>query len=154
MIAGPPLPRASHSRLHFVHDEHDSVLPANPLQLLQEELWGWHVSAFALNRLDNDARDVLGIEQPLENLPFELFEDFGTAGLCGVAVRAAIRIRVRDVLDPTEQRAESLALRRFRCGERKSAHRAAMEAAVKRNELVTLGRVSRQLDGAFHRFRA
>src|SRR6267143_819387 len=50
---------------------------------------------------------------PLENLPFELFEDFRAAGLRRMAVRAAIRVRIRDVLDSTEQRAESFPLRRF-----------------------------------------
>ncbi len=66
-----------------------------------------------------------------------------------MAVGAAIRIGIRDVFDSAEQRAESFALRRFRCGERKSAHGAAVEASVKRNELVTLGGISRQFDGAF-----
>src|SRR5438445_6498815 len=119
MIAGPPLPRASHSRLHFVHDEHDAVLSADALQFLQEELRRGHVPAFALDGLDDDAGDVLRIEQTLENLAFELFEDFRAAGLRGVAVRAAIGVRVRNMLDATEQRAESLALRGFRRGERK-----------------------------------
>src|SRR6266436_1050852 len=31
MFTGPPLPRSSHARLHFVHDEHDSVLAADAL---------------------------------------------------------------------------------------------------------------------------
>ncbi len=91
VFTGPPLPGTSHTRLHFVHDEQDAVLPADALQFLQKELRCGHVPAFALNGLNDDARDVLGIEQTLENLPFELFEDFRAAGLRGVAVRAAIR---------------------------------------------------------------
>src|SRR6202030_1341963 len=81
VFTGPPLPRASYSRLHFVHDKHDSVLPADPLQFLQEKLRRGHISAFSLNRLDDDTRDILGIEQALENLRFELFENFRAAGL-------------------------------------------------------------------------
>src|SRR5216683_68290 len=122
VFTGPPLPGASHSRLHFVHDEHDAVLPTDPLQFLQKELRSGHISAFSLNRLDDDTRDILGIEQALENLAFELFENFCAAGLLGVTVRAAIGIWIRDVLDSTEQRAESLALRRLRRRQRESAH--------------------------------
>ena len=151
MFTGPPLPSAPHARLHFIHDEHDAVLPADALQFLQEELRRRHIPAFPLNWLDDDARDVLGIEQPFENLPFELFEDFRAAGLCGVAVGAAISVRIRDVLDSTEQRAESLALCRFRRRQRKCAHGPAMKAAVKRDEIVALCGVSRQFDGAFYR---
>src|SRR6266852_4693446 len=83
-------------------------------------------------------------------LPLELFEDFRAAGFRGVAVRAAISVRIGDVFDSTEQRAESLAVRRFRRCERKGTHRATVEAAVKRDELVALCGVSRQFDGAFY----
>src|SRR6267143_1696224 len=152
VFASPPLSGAAHARLHFVHDEHDAVLPADALQFLQKELWCGHIAAFALNGLDDDARNVLGIEQPLENLPFELFENLRAASLRGVAVRAAIRVRIRDVLDAAEQGAESLALRRFRRWQRERAHRAPVEAAVKRDELVPFGGVSRQLNGALDRF--
>ncbi len=34
----PPLSGAAHAALHFVGDEHDAVLAANALQLLQEEV--------------------------------------------------------------------------------------------------------------------
>src|SRR5207253_9722331 len=150
-LTGPPLSGAAHSRLHFVHDEHDSVLAADPLQFLQEELGRRHVSTFALNGLDDDARDVFGIEQPLENLSFKLLEYLRAAGLRSVAVRAAISVRVGNVLDSAEQRAKSFALRRFRCRLRERAHGPAMEAAVKRNHLVALRGVSRKLDAPFNR---
>src|SRR5213083_2777890 len=55
------------------------------------------------------------------------------------------------LLDSTEQRAESLALRRLRRRQRERAHRPAVEAAVKRDELVALRCVSRQFDGTFDR---
>jgi len=79
------------------------VSAADPLQFLQEELWRRHISTFSLNGLDDDARHVFGVEQPLENLTFELLEDFRAAGFRGVAVRAAISVRVGNVLDSTEQ---------------------------------------------------
>ena len=70
-----------------------------------------------------------------------------------MTVRAAIGIWKRDVLDSTEQRTESLALSRLRGRQRKSAHRAAVEAAVKCDELVSPRGVSRQFNGAFYCFR-
>ncbi len=111
MLTGPPLPGTSHARLHFVHDEHDSLLAADTLQFLEKEPRCGHISAFALNRLNDDACNVFGIEQPFEYLSFKLFENFRTAGLRGMRVRAAVSVRIWDVLDSTEQRPESLALR-------------------------------------------
>ena len=119
------------------------MLAADALQFLQEELRRRHISTFALNGLDDDASHFLGIKQPLENLPFELFENFSPAGFRGVAVRAAVSVRVRNVLDATEQRAKPFALRRFRRRQRERAHRPAMEATVKRNHFVALRGIPR-----------
>ena len=58
------------------------------------------------------------------------------------------------MIDAGEQRAESFALRGLRGGQRKSAHGAAVEAPVEGDELVALGGVARQLDGAFDGFGA
>src|SRR5712691_3193990 len=111
VVTGPPLPGAPHARLHFVHDEHDAVLAADTLQFLEEELRRGYVPPFALDGLDDDTCNVFGIEQTLENLPFKLLENFRAASLCGVAARAAISIRIRNVFDAAEQCAESFALR-------------------------------------------
>src|SRR5580692_8985837 len=88
----PPLSGAAHAGLHFVGDEHDSVLAANPLQFLQKEVRRNDVPAFALNWLDDYSRDFLRIKEPLENLLFELLENFRAASLRGMAVRATIGI--------------------------------------------------------------
>src|SRR5439155_16320127 len=98
VLTGSRLSCAAHSRLHFVHDEHDSVLAADPLQFMEEELGRRNISTFALNGLDDDARDVFGIEQPFEDLPFELFENFRTTGFRSVAVWATISVGVGNVL--------------------------------------------------------
>src|SRR5712691_7718270 len=110
MLGGPPLAGTTHAGLHFVDDEHDAVLAADALQFLQEEFWRGDVAAFALDGLDDDGGDFLGIEEALEDLALERFEDFGAASFGGVAVLAAVRIRIRDVLDAGEERAETFAL--------------------------------------------
>src|SRR5262249_44220958 len=66
VLVGPPFASAAHARLHFVDDEHDSMLAANRLKLLQKELRRGHVTAFALNRLDDDPSHILGIKTSLE----------------------------------------------------------------------------------------
>ena len=58
------------------------------------------------------------------------------------------------MLNAAQQRAEVLALGVLRRGQRKRTHGAAMEAAVERDQLVALGGVTSQLDGALNGFRA
>ena len=58
------------------------------------------------------------------------------------------------MLDASKQRSEILPLCIFRSGQRKRTKRSPVKAAIKRNQLVALGRVARQLDGAFDGFRA
>ncbi len=72
---------------------------------------------------------------------FEELQNFGAAGLRCVSVRAAVRIRKRNMFDAAEQRSEPFALRIFRRRERKRTERAPVEAAIKRNELVALASV-------------
>src|SRR5580704_7739014 len=109
----PPFSGAAHAGLHFVGDEHDAVLAANALQLLQKEVWCNDIAAFALNRLDDDAGDFLGIKEPLENLLLEQFENFRAAGFRSVAVSTAIGVREWNVFDAREQGTETLALGGF-----------------------------------------
>src|SRR3984893_709969 len=114
IFAGPPLPGSSHTRLHFIHNPHDAVRPADALQLLKKKIGRRNVAAFALNGLDNNSRHFLGIKKPLENLPFQLLQNFRAASLGGVAMRATVRVWVRNMLDTTQQRAKALTLCGFR----------------------------------------
>ena len=86
------------------------MLAADALQFLEEELRRGYVPSFALNGFDDDASNVFGVEQTLENLSFKLLENFRTAGLRGMAVRATVSVGIWDVFDSTEQRAESFSL--------------------------------------------
>src|SRR5260370_6647686 len=90
VLRGPPLPGAPHTGLYFVDDQHNAVLAANALQLLQEEFLRSDVATFALDWLDYDGGDFLGIEEALEDLTLERFEDFGAAGFGSVTVIAAV----------------------------------------------------------------
>ncbi len=150
----PPFSCAAHAGLDFVGDKHDAVLATNALEFLQEEVGSNDVAAFALNRLDDDAGDFLGIKEAFEDLLFEYLKDFRAAGFRSVAEGAAIGVRKRNVLDAGKQSAKTLALRGFRSGQRKSAHGAAVKAAVERDHFVALGGITRELDGAFDGFRA
>src|SRR6266478_2851862 len=114
MLMRPPFPCTTHPGLYFVYDEQYAVLPANSQQLPKKEFGRRDVSAFALNRLDNDPCDVLGIEEPLEDLVLQLFKNLRAASLRRVPVRATVGIWIRDVLDAAQKRAKSLALRGLR----------------------------------------
>src|SRR4029077_4359819 len=89
VFGGPPLAGAAHTGLHFVDHEHDDVLAAEALEFLKEEFWRGDVAAFALDGLDDDGGDFLGIEEALEDLSLEGFEDFGATGFGVVAVFTA-----------------------------------------------------------------
>src|SRR5436190_1053531 len=115
----PHFSRAAHAGLHFIADQHDSVLPADALQFLQEKFRRGNVAAFALNRLDDDSGNFRRVEEPLENLIFELLQDFFAAGFRPVSVRAPICVWIRNMLNAAKQRAKIFALRRLRRRQRK-----------------------------------
>src|SRR5438445_3983213 len=110
VLARPPLPRAPHAGLDFIHNQQNAVLPANALQLLEEKLRSRQVSALTLDRLDDDSRDVLRIEQALEQVALEQLQNLLPAGLRRMSQRTAIGIWIRNVLDTGEQRSKSFAL--------------------------------------------
>src|SRR4030095_9649121 len=58
MFAAPVATRGAHAALHFVEDEQDIVFVANRSQFLQPFAAEMIVTAFALDRLDNDGADV------------------------------------------------------------------------------------------------
>src|SRR5215471_13894030 len=146
MFERPHFSGSSHAGLHFIHDQHDSVLTADALQFLQEELRRWDITALTLNRFDDDSRHFRWIEQAFENLFLERLQDFCAARLRRMTECAAIRVRIRNVLYTAEQRAKSLALCRLRCRQRQRTHRASVEAAVKCNHLVALCGITSELN--------
>src|SRR6266851_7930787 len=154
MVAGPPFPRASHAALHFVAHEKNSMLPANALQLDKEFLWRGNVSAFALDRFDENRSHLFWIDQALEDFTLQKRRRFDACAGRGIAVRAAIRIRIGNVKHTGQKSAEPFALHGLGCGKRKRAERAPVKAAMECDNLVTTRMVARQLDGRFDGFRA
>src|SRR5688500_12146207 len=59
MIAGEHLPGTAHAALPFINDQENSVFVANAAQAQQEVFWRRHVSAFALDRLNDDCSNLL-----------------------------------------------------------------------------------------------
>ena len=62
------LPGAAHARLHFVDDEQHAVLRRELAQPLEERCRRHDVAALALNRLDDDRRDLVGRDQVHQDL--------------------------------------------------------------------------------------
>ncbi len=127
---------------------------ADALQFLQEKCRCGNEPAFTLNWLDDDGRDFLGCEEPLEHLLFEEFQDFRAASFRRVAVRAAVCVGKWNMLHAAKERPKILALRILGSRQRERAKRAAVKASVEGDQLVPLRRITRQLDRAFDRFRS
>ena len=110
IIHGPPLAGAAHARLHFIGDEHDSVLAADFFQALQEFRGGGQITAFALDRLDENSGYFVGIYTTAEEFIFEIRKAIGGRVLGTDSVGAAVGVRIRHVKHAGEEGAESFAL--------------------------------------------
>ena len=122
---------------------------AEPLQ----EGFGRHdVSAFTLNRLDDDRSDLVGRDQVDEDLLADERERRFSAGV-GAAVEP-IGVRIRRVIDARHQRPESAALHRLARRERQRPERATVERSEERDDPRPLGVIARQLHGRLGRFGA
>ena len=68
-LAGP-----AHAGLDLVDDQHDAVLVADAAQLFNKRRRCRNVAAFALNDLENDARDFFGRRRRLEQTLLDPFD--------------------------------------------------------------------------------
>ena len=71
VLNGPPFAGAARAGLDFIGDQQDAVAIANAPQLLHEHGRGDHVSAFTLNRLDENRGHFLRRQRRLEQLLFD-----------------------------------------------------------------------------------
>ena len=71
MLDSPPLAGAAYARLHFISNQQNSVPVANTTQLLHEITRRHNVSAFTLNRLDENCRHLLRGQSRLEKFVFD-----------------------------------------------------------------------------------
>jgi len=154
VIVRPPLPRAAHSGLHLVNNQHDSVPVADALQFLEEEQRCGDESTFALDRFHDDRGHFFRGKQSLEDLLLEQFNDLATACFLRVPERAAVRVGIRDVLNSSEQRSKSLALRVLRSGQRQRTQCSTVKAAIECDQLVAPRGIARQFNRAFDRLGA
>ena len=67
----PPLSSAAYARLHFIRDQQNAVPIANLAQLLHEDRRSHNITAFALDRLDEDRRHFLRRKRRLKHSVFD-----------------------------------------------------------------------------------
>src|SRR6185503_19294270 len=117
MLARKHLPGATHSRLHFIDDQQNSMLIADPPQSLEKTFRRRDVTTFTLHRFNHDGRDFLRRRSRFE----ESFFDPIQRALCSAAV-TAIRsaewipklVRIRHVNNVERLALETFSLCRFR----------------------------------------
>src|SRR5882672_525844 len=136
MITRPPLPGPAHAALDFVGNEQDSMLAANSLQLQEKLLRRGHVPAFSLDRLDKNCGNFLRIDDAFEYLTLQDCGRLHAIAGGGIAIGAAIGIRVRDMKNSGQQGAEAFSLDGLRRSKRKRSERSPVEASVKRDDFV------------------
>ena len=117
------------------------------LRSATHELLGHHVeAAFALDRLDDDRRHLLGLDVGLEQL---------RDGLERIVHRHAVqRDRHRHVVDAGRERAEAGLVGRDLAGQRQAHAGAAMEGAAERDHAGAPGGAAGDLDRVLDRFGA
>ena len=142
--------------LNLVKNQQDSVLVAQPAQIVEEPGRRNHIPAFTLNRLHHDGGHFLRRHRRLEQLPFQQVgaDAIADAVRRAVALRAAIRIGIRHVDDARHERTEPAPLHRLAGRKRKRPHGPSVERAEKGNKPMALGVVARNLHRRFHGFGA
>ena len=126
-LAGP-----AGARLDLVGDQQDPVLVADLAQALEEAVLGDDVAALALDRLDDDRRDLVGRGELVEQDLVEPAQVLDPA--------------VRRVEDARQQRPEAGVVLRLRGGQRDRAVGPAVERAEERDDVRPLRRVAGELD--------
>src|SRR5262249_11301136 len=119
VIRRPPFSRASHAGLDFISDQQNAVLAAEFLEPAQKFRWSDDIAAFALNRLNENRGDFLGIDDTLEEFSFNMREGVSCGVLRANSVGATIGIGVGSVENAAEQRTKMMALNGLAGGERK-----------------------------------
>src|SRR5579863_3158804 len=116
VLDGPPFPGAPDSALDLVDHQQDAVAIADAAQFLHEDGRSDNVSTFALHRFDEDCRYFFRGKRGLEEL---VFDEAGAAqrerfGILRTAFASAINVRVANMGDTWQHRAEATLLLRLR----------------------------------------
>ena len=128
---------------------------ADAAQFLHEDCGCNYVSAFALDRLDEDCGHFLGGKRGLEEL---VFDEAGAAqresfGILRPTFASAVYVRIANVRYSRNQRTESPFLLRLGSRERERSHGAPVERAIECNHVLPLGVIAGELEGALDGFR-
>jgi hypothetical protein len=151
-----PFARAADATLHFVDHQQDAVLVADAPQFLHENGRSDDVSAFALNRLDENGGDFFRRENSFEQFVFDVARaaEREFLGILRTTRAAAIHIGIADVGHAGHERREAPLLLRLRRRQRERSHGAPMESAEEGDHVLPLAVIARQLQSALDGFRA
>ena len=127
MLDGEELAGAAEARLHLVHEEEDSVVVQDLLDLL-EVAWRWrHDPALAHDGFRDEGGDVVGgIE--LDG-PFQILRTVEIAARKGLVVRAAVAVG-RGVIGATREIGAATALAAAVAGDREGRQAPAVEGTL------------------------
>ena len=106
------------------------------------------VAALALDRLDEDRGDIVGVEMPGEELLLDHVEAAAGARRLVGAPLAAVAVGKRDVVHVGQQRTEPGVLPRLAGGEAHRTGGAPVKRAAERDDRRAPGGVAGELDGA------
>ena len=134
-------------RLHLVRHQQDAVAVAELAEGRQIAGGRNDVAAFALDRLDEDRRHILGIEMPGEELLLDDVDAPAVAGGLVGAELAAVAVGEGDVVHIRQQRPEAGVLAGLARGQRHRAGGAAVERAPEGDDRGAPGGVAGELDG-------
>ena len=153
LFAGEERARAPEARLHFVGDEHDSMLSADLLQH-PEELPGRRDEApFAEHRLDDDRGHRFRRHHALEGVLQVLRAGRRAPGILQ-AIGAAVAIGVGNPVDVAGERLEPRLVRMRLAGQRHGQQRPPVKGVLEADHRGPLGVRAGDLDGVLDALRA
>ncbi len=156
VLNGPPLPCPARAGLHLIRNHQDAVTVADAANLLQEVCRSDDVSSLTLNGLEDDRSDLLGRQNRLEELLFDVARAVKGKRLFLLrpAAASAIGIGIAHVMHAGNERSEAALLLRLRGGQRKRSHRAAVKGAEEADDVLPARVVSGKLHSALDRLGA